>query len=98
MCLAVPGQIQRLYDHDGVLMGDVCFGSVSREVCLVYTPDLEPGHWVIVHAGFAIHQLDEAAAMQTLSTFRQLEAEAETASAAVDSVSASDVSPSDAER
>lgn len=55
-------------------MADVCFGTVTREVCLVYTPDLQPGQWVIVHAGFAINQLNEAAAMQTLDTFRQLEA------------------------
>lgn len=55
-------------------MGEVCFGAVTREVCLVYTPDLQPGRWVIVHAGFSINSLDEAAAIQTLDAFRQLEA------------------------
>ena len=42
------------------------FGRISCEVCLAYTPDVRAGDYVIVHAGFAIQVLDEAAARRAL--------------------------------
>ncbi len=42
------------------------FGRITCEVCLVYTPDVRVGDYVIVHAGFAIQMLDEAAARRSL--------------------------------
>lgn len=68
MCLALPGRITRVYQGDGDLpFGRVEFGSVAREVCLVYTPDAVVGDYVIVHVGFAIQRLDEKAARRTIA-------------------------------
>ncbi len=53
-------------------MGKVDFGGVRKEVCLVYLPDVEVGEYVIVHVGFAIQRIDEAAAQKTLATFAEL--------------------------
>jgi hydrogenase expression/formation protein HypC len=47
-------------------MGRVDFGGVVREVSLAYVPEAEIGDYVIVHAGFAISQLDESEALETL--------------------------------
>ena len=47
-------------------MGKVDFGGVTREVCLAYVPEAQVGDYVIVHIGFAISQLDEAEAQETL--------------------------------
>ena len=59
MCLAVPGQVQEIYESNGTRMGKVDFGGVIKEVCLAYTPDVEVGDYVIVHVGFAISKVDE---------------------------------------
>lgn len=73
MCLAVPGQLLRRRDGPGgALFGEVRFGSVSREVCLEYTPEAQPGDYVIVHVGFALQILDEAEAQRTLSDLDEL--------------------------
>jgi hydrogenase expression/formation protein HypC len=47
-------------------MGKVDFGGITREVCLAYVPDAGVGDFVIVHAGFAISQIDETEALETL--------------------------------
>jgi len=46
-------------------MGRVDFGGVNREVSLAYVPEAQVGDYVIVHAGFAISQVDEDEARKT---------------------------------
>ena len=33
MCLAVPGKILEIYETNGLLMGKIDFGGVTREAC-----------------------------------------------------------------
>jgi hydrogenase expression/formation protein HypC len=73
MCLAVPGRIVRIVDQQGLRMGDVDFGGVTRRVCLAYVPEAVEGDYAIVHAGFAIGTLDREAAARTLELMRQIE-------------------------
>ncbi len=78
MCLGVPGKVLKVDDNPlGLKMGVVEFGGVAREVCLAYTPEAQPGDWVIVHAGFEISLLDEEEAQQTLQALAELAASAE---------------------
>lgn len=72
MCLAIPGQVKTLYEANGLRMGKIDFGGVLKEVCLAYLPDVAVGDWAVVHVGFAISKLDEAAARETLRNFRDL--------------------------
>ncbi len=73
MCLGVTGQVASVTDNPrGFRMGMVEFGGVSREVCLAYTPEAQPGDWVIVHAGFAISCLNEEEAQDMLSALAEL--------------------------
>jgi hydrogenase expression/formation protein HypC len=72
MCLAVPGRVQSVYEANGVRMGKVHFGGVVKEVCLEYLPDLAVGDYTIVHVGFALSKIDEAAAQETLRAFREM--------------------------
>jgi hydrogenase expression/formation protein HypC len=72
MCLAVPGQVKTLYQSNGTLMGVVCFGGVEKEVCFAFLPNIQIGDYTIVHVGFAISQIDEGAAKETLDTFAAL--------------------------
>lgn len=72
MCLAVPGQVESIFEDKGARMGKVNFGGVVKEVCLAYLPDIQVGDYTIVHVGFAISQIDEASARETLRTFEEL--------------------------
>lgn len=66
MCLGVPGKIIEITGGELMRMGKVDFGGVKREVCLAYVPEAGVGDYVIVHVGFAISQIDEAEAQETL--------------------------------
>jgi hydrogenase expression/formation protein HypC len=75
MCLAVPGKILAITGDDPLLtMGRVSFGGVVRQVSLAYVPEAQVGDYVIVHAGFALNLIDEAAATETLATFAEIAA------------------------
>jgi len=69
MCLAVPGRVESIRDDAGVRMGRLNFGGVLKDVCLACVPGIAVGDYAIVHVGFAISRLDEAAALATLRTF-----------------------------
>jgi hydrogenase expression/formation protein HypC len=71
MCLGVPGRVEDVWEADGIRMAVVDFGGVRKEVCLAYVPDVEVGDYTIVHVGFALTRLDEAAALETLELFHQ---------------------------
>ncbi len=72
MCLGVPGRVNEIYEANGLKMGKVDFGGVKREVCLEYVPEVEIGEYVIVHVGFAINQMSEEEAEETLDLLRQI--------------------------
>jgi hydrogenase expression/formation protein HypC len=72
MCLGVPGRIEEVWDTGGTQMARVDFGGVRKDVCLAYLPDLQVGDYAIVHVGFAISQVDEASALETLRLFEQM--------------------------
>jgi hydrogenase expression/formation protein HypC len=73
MCLGIPGRIVEMHDDRGLLMGQVDFGGVRREVCLAYlTGSIQPGDYAIVHVGFAISKVDEEEARRTFEALREL--------------------------
>ena len=72
MCLGIPGKVLDIYEANGARMGKVDFSGIQKEVCLAYLPELKVGDYTIVHVGFAITQLDEASAMETLALFQEM--------------------------
>ncbi len=66
MCLGVPGRIIETRETEPWRMASVDFGGITREVCLAYVPEADVGDYVIVHAGFAISEVDESEAQETL--------------------------------
>ena len=93
MCLGVPGKVISIEaGADSLtLMGKVSFGGILKEVCLAYVPEVEVGDYVVVHAGFALNQLDEGEAMEVFELLQQMGEVAELES--VDA--AADIPPSD---
>ena len=53
-------------------MGKVDFGGVTKEVCLAYVPEIEIGRYTIVRVGFAISEVDEQSAHETLQLFHEM--------------------------
>jgi hydrogenase expression/formation protein HypC len=72
MCLGIPGKVIEIYNAGGVAMGKIDFGGVVKEVCLAFVPEITLGDYAIVHVGFAITQLDEASAQESLAILRQM--------------------------
>ncbi|MEA1969831.1 MAG: HypC/HybG/HupF family hydrogenase formation chaperone [Thermodesulfobacteriota bacterium] len=68
MCLAVPSRIVEI--KDSVATVDV--DGVSREASIMLLDDIKVGDYVIVHAGFAISQIDEETAELTLRDMREM--------------------------
>jgi hydrogenase expression/formation protein HypC len=68
----VPGKIIELYEANGLHMGKVDFGGVTKEVCLAYVPEAKVGDYTLIHVGFALNLLDEAEALETLDLLRQI--------------------------
>jgi len=69
MCLAIPARVDELdADTAWVTLGDA---RIRINTCL--TPDAGVGDWVLVHAGFAIEQLDEQTARETWGLIAELE-------------------------
>jgi hydrogenase expression/formation protein HypC len=77
MCLGVPGKVLEIYTKDGLRMGKVEFGGVKREACLEYVPEVDLGDYVVVHVGFAISQVSEEQALETLDMLREISAGAD---------------------
>ncbi len=67
MCLAVPAQVTERNGDEAV----VDLQGSRLRISVLLTPEAGVGDWVLVHAGFAITQLDEAAARETWDYLRQ---------------------------
>jgi hydrogenase expression/formation protein HypD len=58
MCLGVPGRLEEIFEEDGLAMGRVRFGGVTRKVCLSLVPSAERDDFLLVHVGFALARID----------------------------------------
>jgi hydrogenase expression/formation protein HypC len=72
MCLGVPGKIIEIYESNGLQMGTIDFGGVTREACLAYVPEAKIGDYTIIHVGFALNVISEEEAQETLDLLRQM--------------------------
>lgn len=72
MCLGIPGRLVERYETSGLAMGRVDFDGVSKEVCLAYQPEAQPGDFLLVHVGFAISRLDPAEAERVFRLLEEL--------------------------
>jgi hydrogenase expression/formation protein HypC len=73
MCLGVPGKVTELFDEDGVRMGTVDFGGITRKACLEYVPEVEVGSFVVIHVGFAISVVDEEEAARAYELLAEMD-------------------------
>lgn len=67
MCLAIPSKIVKI--ENGMATIDV--DGVQRKTSLLLVEDAGVGDYVIVHAGFALHKINEADAMESLRILKE---------------------------
>lgn len=67
MCLAIPSRIIRIENNVGIVDVD----GIQRKASLLLLEGAEVGDYVIVHAGFAIHRIDETEALESLKVLRE---------------------------
>ena len=72
MCLGIPGKILEIYQSNGLKMGKLDFGGVTREACLEYVPEAKIGDYALIHVGFALNLVSELEAQETLELLRQI--------------------------
>jgi hydrogenase expression/formation protein HypC len=73
MCLGVPGKVVEIVENpEGMTMGKVSFGGITKSVCLACVPEAKVDDYVVVHVGFAIAVVDQAEAESTLEFLRQM--------------------------
>ncbi|HTY45263.1 MAG TPA: HypC/HybG/HupF family hydrogenase formation chaperone [Patescibacteria group bacterium] len=68
MCLGIPMKVKRIRGE----FADVESARLVRAVNIQMLSGLEPGDYVIVHAGFAIQKLDPRKAEETLRLIREI--------------------------
>ncbi|OPY05677.1 MAG: Hydrogenase isoenzymes formation protein HypC [Syntrophus sp. PtaB.Bin001] len=70
MCIAFPGKILTI-DEDNFAVIDI--SGTRREVCLdIVDEPVSIGDYVICHAGYAIHRIDEESARESLALLKEL--------------------------
>lgn len=68
MCLAVPSKVISIDN----LLATVDVMGARRDVSIILLPEeARIGDYVLVHAGFAIQKIDEAAALDALNLLRE---------------------------
>jgi hydrogenase expression/formation protein HypC len=72
MCLAIPGKILDTTEQNGLRVGHVQFGGITRLVSLDFVADAQVGDYVIVHVGFAISRVDEEEAQRTFQLLEEM--------------------------
>ena len=66
MCLAIPMVLVERNEFEGVAEID----GVQRRISVMYVPEAKVGDYVLVHAGYAIGQVDADEAAKTLEMLR----------------------------
>ena len=68
MCLSIPAKVIKI---DGQ-MADVSVGGAIFKAGLQMVENVNPGDYILLHAGFAIQKISEKEAMETLSLLREI--------------------------
>ena len=70
MCLAIPMKIKSIEADTA----NVSACGLNQNISLVFVPEARVGNYVLVHAGFAIKQIDEEEAEKTISLLNEIAA------------------------
>lgn len=73
MCLGIPGRVEEiLCEEPLVRSAKISFGGITKEINVAYVPEAGVGDYVIVHAGFAITQINQEEAQRIFQYLSEL--------------------------
>lgn len=69
MCLGIPGRVVRVLEGNAGMLALVDVMGAERPVNLGMLEDMAvvPGEWVLIHMGFVVERVDEAAAEKAMT-------------------------------
>ena len=68
MCLAIPGKVLEINGNQAV----VDFDGIKQNIVIALIQNPEIGKYVIVHAGYAIEQINEEEAMEAINQWKEI--------------------------
>ncbi len=68
MCLAIPGKILEIDGHSAL----IDFDGIEQKVIIALILNPKVGNYVIIHAGYAIEQLNEAEALEAIEQWKEI--------------------------
>jgi hydrogenase expression/formation protein HypC len=73
VCLGIPGQVLEAPDAVTHIAAVRVSGALRRvDISLLDDTVVEPGEWVLVHAGLAVTKISEQEAQETLALLREM--------------------------
>ncbi len=70
MCLAIPGKILVVDKKKSTALVD--FDGIKQNVIIALVQNPQVGNYVIVHAGYAIEQINEKEALEAIETWKEI--------------------------
>jgi hydrogenase expression/formation protein HypC len=70
MCLAIPGKIIKINDDGNSALVD--FDGLQQNVIVALLMNPQAGNYVIVHAGYAIEQMNEKEALEAIEQWKEI--------------------------
>ncbi|TFG25641.1 MAG: HypC/HybG/HupF family hydrogenase formation chaperone [Promethearchaeota archaeon] len=68
MCLAIPGKILEITGNQAL----VDFDGIQQKIIIALIQNPEIGKYVVVHAGYAIEQINEEEAMEAIEQWKEI--------------------------
>jgi hydrogenase expression/formation protein HypC len=70
MCLAIPGKIIEINDDGTSALVD--FDGLQQNVIVALLMNPQVGNYVVVHAGYAIEQMNEKEALEAIEQWKEI--------------------------
>jgi hydrogenase expression/formation protein HypC len=70
MCLAIPGKILEIYKDGTSALVD--FDGLQQNVIIALLLNPQVGNYVVVHAGYAIEQMNEKEALEAIEQWKEI--------------------------
>lgn len=70
MCLAIPGKIIEINEQKKTALVD--FDGIKQEVVIALIQNPEVGKYIVIHAGYAIEQMNEDEALEAIDQWKEI--------------------------
>lgn len=72
MCLSIPSKITKIDKENSVCTVDTMGVIRNASLDLIIDQDIKIGDYVLIHIGFAMNKIDEAAALDSLEVYKEI--------------------------